>query len=79
MSFKSGATEILGRKITGVIVNSQPLGVIPKFQVWLTFDDGSAYEIYGEDIHFSSGIVPYSFEKISDVPERVETLFSAGC
>jgi len=42
--------KLVGKRISGIVVakhDDEP----PKYQVFLTFDDGTHYELYGDEIN----------------------------
>jgi hypothetical protein len=47
--------RILGKTITGVIVCEENQAG-PRQQIFLLFDDDTAYEIYGNDVHGAGGL-----------------------
>jgi hypothetical protein len=53
MSVKSEIACILGKRITGLLVARNPRD--PRTQLFLAFDDGTHYELYG-DLCSASGL-----------------------
>ncbi len=53
MSIKSGIFDMIGRTVKEVIVNDECKGS-PAFHLFIIFDDGAAYEFYGDGILNSS-------------------------
>jgi len=54
MSIKDGIFGIIGKTVKEVIVNDE-CPSSPDFHLFLLFDDGGAYEFYGNGILNSSG------------------------
>lgn len=52
---KNGWREVVGRKIEGVIVGASTQ--TPRHQVFLLFDDGTTFEIYGDAVTCASGVL----------------------
>ena len=50
----SQVSQIVGKTITAVLMLEA--GSQPYNQVMLVFDDGTNYEFYGQDIHYTSGL-----------------------
>ena len=48
--------KIVGKRIEGLVVARHPES--PQSQVFLVFDDGTSYELYGTDIQGGGGIDP---------------------
>lgn len=46
--------KVIGKRISGLVVARHPES--PKSQVFLIFDDGTSYELYGTDIYGAGGI-----------------------
>ena len=73
---KSGLKDMIGRTVSGVVTAERPHS--PKVLLFLTFTDGTFYEIYGDDIHSTSGVCSGG---VTDAvtyanlfsPEKVET------
>ena len=57
---KSGLKDMIGRTVAGVVIAERPLS--PKVLLFLTFTDGTFYEIYGDDIHATSGVCTGSMQ-----------------
>ena len=51
---KDGLAEIVGRRVAGVVVAQSPRG--PRQQVFLVFDDGTRFELYGESFTCCAGV-----------------------
>jgi hypothetical protein len=48
------ATCLLGKRIVGVIRREGPRE--PRAQLFLMFDDGTYFELYGDSIHLAGGV-----------------------
>ncbi len=46
--------KVIGRRIEGLVVAQHPESP-PRMQVFLVFDDGTSYELYGTDIQGGGG------------------------
>jgi hypothetical protein len=55
MSVKPSIEEIVGKRIKSVVV-SEVHAYPPRTQVFLVFDDGTAYEFYGDDLNNASSL-----------------------
>ena len=55
MAVKPAIGEIVGKRITSVIV-SEAHAYPPRVQVFFVFEDGSAYEFYGDDLNTASNL-----------------------
>lgn len=53
MSIKNGIFDMIGRKVKEIIVNDQCQSG-PGFHLLIVFDDGAAYEFYGDGVLSSS-------------------------
>jgi len=51
---KSGLKDMIGRTVSAVVIAERPHS--PKVLLFLAFTDGTFYEIYGDDIHATSGV-----------------------
>lgn len=61
---KSGLSIILGRRIVGAFLGYRVGG--PKSQLYLAFDDHTAYEFYSSDgIRNTSGMDPWTLENVA--------------
>lgn len=54
---KNGLRDIIGRRIAGVVV-AESRTRHPRQQVFLVFDDGTRFELYGEAFSCCSGLDP---------------------
>lgn len=52
---KSGISEIVGKTIKGVVVNTRNRNT-PREQVFLIFDDGTYFEFYGKEFSCAGGV-----------------------
>jgi len=51
---KSGVAEIVGRQVAGIIVATNKRS--PEQQLFLTFSDGTYFEIWGSNFNCSGGV-----------------------
>jgi hypothetical protein len=51
---KDGIREVLGKTISGIVVGEN--STQPKVQLFITFTDGTYFEIYGESFSCASGV-----------------------
>jgi len=51
---KDGLKEIIGKRVVGVVVARSD--VAPSNQVFLAFDDGSSFELYGDNFTCGGGL-----------------------
>src|SRR6185437_571824 len=62
-TMKSGIAQIVGRRISSVVVAQSPRG--PRKQVVLVFDDGTRFEFWGDNfsccagLDEAAGLLPY--------------------
>ena len=60
---KDGIKEIVGRTVAGVVIayNKERS---PHNQIFLIFEDGTSYEIYGDSFTCCSGVVNKGIERV---------------
>jgi len=54
---KDGIKAVVGKQISRVIVSENSEEGSPRTQIFLVFDDGTYYEIYGNNLHLTGGVV----------------------
>ena len=69
---KSGIKQIIGKTVTGVVVADSHIRNCPDRHIFITFTDGTFFEVYGENFSGASGLNTGGLPEVMDYVNHLE-------
>ena len=74
---KNGIKQIVGKTVAGVVVADSATRKSPSQHLFLTFTDGTFFEIYGEDFSGASGVNPGGLAEVASCAGQLGATITA--